>query len=116
MADLGVRHEVMGDRDNDIADLLENVVYMELLSRGYTIYIGKQGASEVDFVAEQKGERLYIQVNYLLTNEEETKCEFTPLESIRDNYPKLVLTMDQMPAFNREGIIRKPIIDFLLED
>lgn len=115
IADLGIRHAVMGYRDNDIAGFLENVVYMELLARGYTVYIGKQGVTEVDFVAERKDERLYIQVSYLLANEEVTKCEFAPLEAIRDNYPKLVLTMDAMPAFNREGIIRKSIIDFLLD-
>lgn len=115
IADLGIRHAVMGYRDNDIAGFLENVVYMELLSRGYTVSIGKQGVTEVDFVAERKDERLYIQVSYLLASEEVTKREFTPLESIRDNYPKLVLTMDTMPTFNREGIIRKSVIDFLLE-
>lgn len=115
IADLGIRHAVMGYRDNDIAGFLENVVYMELLARGYTVYIGKQGVTEVDFVAERKDERLYIQVSYLLANEEVTKREFAPLEAIRDNYPKLVLTMDAMPAFNREGIIRKSIIDFLLD-
>lgn len=115
IADLGIRHAVMGYRDNDIAGFLENVVYMELLARGYTVYIGKQGVTEVDFVAERKDERLYIQVSYLLANEEVTKREFAPLEAIRDNYPKLVLTMDAMPAFNREGIIRKSVIDFLLD-
>lgn len=115
IADIGIRHAVMGYRDNDIAGFLENVVYMELLARGYTVYIGKQGVTEVDFVAERKDERLYIQVSYLLANEEVTKREFAPLEAIRDNYPKLVLTMDAMPAFNREGIIRKSVIDFLLD-
>lgn len=115
LADLGIRHAVMGYRDNDIAGVLENVVYMELLSRGYTITVGKQNAALVDFVAEKRDERLYIQVSYLLTGEDVMKHEFAPLEAIQDNYPKMVLTMDQTPEFNKEGIIRKPLIRFLLE-
>lgn len=59
---------------------------------------------------------MYIQVSYLLANEDVTKREFVPLEAIRDNYPKMVVTMDLIPEFNRNGIIRKPVVDFLLED
>lgn len=116
IADLGIRHAVMGYRDNDIAGLLENVVYMELLARGYSVTIGKQGTTEVDFVAKRKEERLYLQVSYLLADAEVTRREFAPLEAIRDNYPKMVLTMDPTPEFNREGILRKSLIHFLLED
>ncbi|WP_320958181.1 ATP-binding protein [Enterocloster asparagiformis] len=116
VADLGIRHAVMGYRDHDIAGLLENVVYMELLTRGYTVNIGKQGATEVDFVAQKKDERIYIQVSYLLADDKVVQREFAPLEAIQDNYTKMVLTMDPTPEFNREGIYRKSIINFLLED
>lgn len=115
MADLGIRHGVMGYRDHDIGGLLENVVYMELLTRGYTVYIGRQGAAEVDFIAEKKEERLYIQVSYLLADQNVTNREFAPLEAIRDNYTKYVLTMDPSPEFNRGGILRRSVISFLME-
>lgn len=115
MADLGIRHAVMGYRDHDIGGLLENVVYMELLTRGYTVYIGRQGAAEVDFIAEKKEERLYIQVSYLLADQNVTNREFAPLEAIRDNYTKYVLTMDPSPEFNRGGILRRSVISFLME-
>lgn len=115
LADLGIRHALMGYRDNDISGMLENAVYLELLARGYTVRIGKQGTAEIDFIAERKDERIYIQVSYLLSSEEVTRREFAPLEIIRDQYPKLVLTMDPTPEFNREGIRRKSLINFLLD-
>lgn len=78
MAEPGIRHAVIGYRDNDIAGLLENVVYMELLTRGYTVYNGKQGVAEVDFVAVKNNEQLYIQVSCLLAGEDVTKRESAP--------------------------------------
>lgn len=114
-ADLGIRNAVMGYRDNDIAGMLENVVFLELLARGYHVTIGKQGASEVDFVAQRRDERIYIQVAYLLADENVMKREFSPLEAIQDNYEKLVLTMDAAPDFNRSGIKKKYLPHFLLE-
>lgn len=114
LSDLGLRHAVMGYRDNDIAGILENTVYLELLRRGYTVRIGKQGVAEVDFVAERADERIYIQVCYVLTPEN-TDREFAPLEEIQDNYEKVVISTDTLLRINRGGIKQKNIIDFLLE-
>lgn len=113
LSDLGLRHAVMGYRDNDIAGVLENTVYLELLRRGWTVNIGKQDVAEVDFVANRTDERLYIQVCYVLTPEN-TEREFAPLEAISDNYEKLVLSTDNLLRINRGGIRQKNIVDFLL--
>lgn len=115
LCDLGIRHAVMGYRDNDIAGLLENVVYLELLRRGYSVSIGKQDVAEVDFVANRGDDRLYVQVCYVLT-EENTNREFSPLEKIADNYEKVVITTDSLISFNRNGIRQKNVMDFLLEE
>ena len=104
----------MGYRDNDIAGILENTVYLKLLRRGYTVRIGKQGVAEVDFVAERADERIYIQVCYVLTPEN-TDREFAPLEEIQDNYEKVVISTDTLLRINRGGIKQKNIIDFLME-
>ena len=113
LADLGLRHAVIGYRDNDIAGVLENVVYLELLRRGYSIHIGKQDVAEVDFVANYRDDRLYVQVCYVLT-EQNTDREFGSLEAISDNYEKVVLSMDSLLSINRGGIRQKNLIDFLL--
>lgn len=113
LADLGLRHAVLGYRQDDIADLLENVIYLELLRRGYSVNIGKQEVAEVDFVANKGDERVYIQVCYVLTPEN-TDREFASLEAIKDNYPKMVLTMDTLLGINRGGIRQKNIVEFLL--
>ena len=113
--DLGLRHAVMGYRDNDIAGVLENVVYLELLRRGYTVNIGKQDSAEVDFIATRQDEKIYIQVCYVLANDKVTQREFGPLKVISDNYEKLVLSMDWLMSFNIDGIKQRNIIDFLLD-
>lgn len=113
--DLGLRHAVMGYRDNDIAGVLENIVYLELLRRGYTVNIGKKDATEIDFIAIKQDEKIYIQVCYLLASDKVTQREFGPLRKIPDNYEKLVLSMDWLMPFNIDGIKQKNIIDFLLE-
>jgi len=114
-SDLGLRHAEMGYRENDIAGILENVVYLELLRRGYTVNIGKQDTKEVDFIATSRDGKLYVQVSYLLADESVTEREFSPLKAINDNYEKVVLSMDSLLDFNIDGIKRKNIIDFLLE-
>lgn len=114
LSDLGLRHAVIGYRDNDIAGVLENTVFLELLRRGFSVNIGKQDVAEVDFVANRADDRLYIQVCYILTPEN-TDREFAPLEAISDNYEKLVLSTDTLLRVNRGGIRQKNIIDFLLE-
>lgn len=114
LSDLGLRHAVLGYRDNDIAGALENTVYLELLRRGYEVHIGKQDVAEVDFVADHREERLYLQICYILTPEN-TDREFAPLEAIHDNYEKLVLSMDTLLRINRGGIRQKNLVEFLLE-
>lgn len=114
LSDLGLRHAVRGYRDNDIAGVLENTVYLELLRRGFSVNIGKQDVAEVDFVAHKADERVYIQVCYVLTPEN-TEREFSPLEAISDNYEKLVLSTDTLLRINRGGIRQKNIVDFLLD-
>lgn len=111
---LGLRHAVIGYRDDDIAGVLENTVFLELQRRGFSVNIGKQDIAEVDFVANRADYRLYIQVCYILTTEN-TDLEFVPLEAIADNYEKLVLSTDTLLRVNRGGIRQKNIIDFLLE-
>lgn len=113
--DIGIRHGVLGYRQQDIAGLLESVVHLELLRRGYTVAVGKFDDLEVDFVAEKNGRVSYIQVAYLLATGETEEREFRPLAKIPDNYPKMVLSMDKVWGEERDGIIRKNLIDFLLE-
>ncbi|EOS57000.1 hypothetical protein C814_02589 [Anaerotruncus sp. G3(2012)] len=115
LSDLGLRHAVIGYRDNDIAGVLENTVYLELLRCGYSVHIGKQDVAEVDFVANKVDDRLYIQVCYVLTPEN-TDREFAPLEAIADNYEKLVLSTDTLLRINRDGIRQKNIMNFLTEN
>ena len=114
LSDLGLRHAVIGYRDNDISGILENIVYQELLRRGYQVHIGKQDVAEVDFVAEKKEDRIYVQVCYVL-HEGDMEREFKPLEAIADNYEKMVISTDSLIHFNRNGIKQKNIIDFLLD-
>jgi hypothetical protein len=115
MGDIGLRHGFLGYRKEDISGLLENIIYLELLTRGYKVFTGKQEQLEVDFIAEREGERLYIQVCYLLASPETAQREFAPLEKIEDNYPKWVLSMDTVWGRDKAGIIRKNIVDFLTE-
>ncbi len=113
--DIGLRHSVIGYKKTDISGLLENIVYMELLRRGYSVSTGKFDDLEVDFIAEKSGSRIYFQVTYLLASKETEEREFKPLEKINDNYPKIVLSMDKIWGDERNGMLRKNIVDFLLD-
>lgn len=113
IADHGIREAVYGNNMRDINQTLENIVYMELLSRGYDVRIGKNLNNEVDFVAEEGNSRIYVQVSYLLASDETMEREFSVLESIPDNYPKYVVTMDEIDR-GRNGIKHMNIRDFLL--
>ena len=95
--------------------LLENIVYMELLRRGYTVTVGKAGDKEIDFVCEDQGNKLYIQVAYLLASEETTRREFGVYDRVRDNFPKYVVTLDEFDM-SRNGIKHRNIRDFLLQE
>ena len=116
MGEIGLRHGFIGYRKNDISGLLENIIYLELLKRGYKATIGKLGDKEIDFIAERGKTRIYIQVAYLLASPETEIREFSPLERINDNYTKIVLSMDKDWGEERNGILRKNIIRFLLKD
>lgn len=113
IADHGIREAVFGGNLRDINLILENIVYMELLRRGYSVTVGKAGAKKVDFVCEKRTEKLYVQVTYLLASEETIQREFGVYHSIRDNFPKYVVTLDELDR-SRDGIKHRNIRDFLL--
>ena len=115
ICDLGFRQAIIGNNQRDITRVIENIVYMELLRRGYEITIGKINQLEADFVCKKHGEPIYIQVSYLLANEETIEREFAPLKMIKDNYPKYVITMDDIDM-SHEGINHLNLVDFLLDD
>lgn len=115
-ADPGLRFGIAGYSDSDISGILENLVFFELIRRGYTVYVGQSGALEVDFVAEKQEEKIYIQVAYLMNDEKTIEREFGNLMQISDNFPKMVLSLDDFWPQNREGILRRNILDFLLEE
>ena len=115
LADHGIREAVFGGNMRDINLILENIVYMELLRRGYKVTVGKTGDKEIDFVCDQRGEKLYVQVAYLLADESTVQREFGVYDSIRDNFPKYVVTMDELDM-SRNGIRHRNIRDFLTAD
>lgn len=115
LADHGLREAIYGNNLRDINQTLENIVYMELLRRGYTVTVGKAASKEVDFVAKNGADRFYVQVTYLLASEETMEREFTALEMIPDNYPKYVVSMDEISR-GRNGIKHLNIRDFLLAE
>ena len=116
MNDLGLRHGFAGYTDRDISGILENVVFLELLARGFKISIGSLKNREVGFIAERERERMYVQVCYMLVDQDTIEREFKPLEEINDNYSKVVLSMDTLGVEGRSGIERKNLIEFLLEE
>lgn len=113
MADHGLREAVFGGNMRNINLVLENIVYMELLRRGYAITVGKIGAKEIDFICQKQEQKIYVQVTYLLASEETIQREFGIYESVRDNFPKYVVSMDEFD-FSRNGIKHKNIREFLL--
>lgn len=115
IADHGIREAVFGGNMRDINLILENIVFMELLRRGYSVTVGKTGNKEVDFICDKRGERIYIQVAYLLASEETIHREFDVYDSIRDHYPKYVVSLDEFDM-SRNGIRHRNIRDFLLAD
>ena len=115
IVDIGIRNKLIGLRNTDYGHVLDNIVYLELLRRGYEVTIGKIGSLEVDFVASKPNEKIYYQVSATIMDEKTRERELRPLESISDNYPKYILTMDQTVFNDYSGIRVKNIIDFLLE-
>jgi predicted AAA+ superfamily ATPase len=112
IADHGIREAVYGNNMKDIEQVLENIVYMELLRKGYDVSVGKVEDFEIDFVASRGAEQIYIQVCYLLASPETAEREFSPLLKIRDNFPKFVISTDKFDM-SREGIVHKNIEKWL---
>lgn len=114
LADTSFRYSVLGYNADMAASSLENVVYLELCRRGYTVYIGKIGDGEVDFVATRQNEKIYVQVTQRILSEKTEKREYERLLEIKDNYPKYVLRTDEFAAGNYKGIKTIHVADFLL--
>lgn len=115
VADHGIREAVVGGNMRDINLVLENIVFMEALRRGYSITVGKVGEREIDFVCECHGEKCYIQVTYLLAAEETVQREFGVYEHVQDNFPKYVVSLDEFDM-SRNGVRHYNIRDFLLAE
>lgn len=114
LADVALRYSVLGYQADSVASSLENIVYLELCRRGYTVNIGKIGDGEIDFVAVRQNEKIYVQVTQKINSEKTEKREYDRLLAIHDNYPKYVLTTDEFAGGNYEGIKTMHIADFLL--
>ena len=114
LADVALRYSVLGYNADSLASSLENIVYLELCRRGYTVYVGKTSDGEIDFVAIRQNEKIYVQVTQEINSEKTEKREYNRLLEIPDNYPKFVLTTDEFAGGNYEGIKTMHIADFLL--
>jgi predicted AAA+ superfamily ATPase len=114
--DLGLRNSIFEYKQSDIAKIMENVVFNHLIYHGYDVKIGQVGKHEIDFVANRKGEILYVQVCYLLHEASTIEREFGNLEKIKDNYPKIVVSMDEFEGNSRKGIQHIYLRDFLSMD
>ncbi len=112
--DLGIRNYLLPRKNNDLGFSLENIVYFELLRRGYKVNIGKLGTTEVDFIAEKDHRLHYYQVTASLTDEKTFEREITPLQNIADQYPKTILTLDRFTPGDYNGIEAVNAVDWLL--
>ena len=115
IADHGIREAVYGRNVKDIQQVLENIVCLELLRRGYKVTVGKAGTQEIDFIAERAAEKIYVQVTYLLAGEETIQREFGVYKHVQDNFPKYVVSMDELD-FSQNGIKHMNVREFLLSD
>ena len=116
IVDIGLRNYLLGYRDGDTGHILENIIYFELLRRGYDVAIGKLDHKEVDFIATKTDEKKYIQVTESMTSPETRERELSPLQKIPDNYEKIVIAMDTGMEQDQDGIKLINAIDFLLEE
>ena len=112
--DIGMRNALIGYRVSDISKILENIVFLHLKSAGYQITVGKDRTKEIDFVARKKSELLYVQVCYLLKEQSTIEREFGNLRKIKNNYPKIVVSMDKTSKASYEGIEHFHVKDFCL--
>lgn len=114
--DIGIRNAIVGYKTSDIHKILENVVYLHLRMAGYSVTVGQEGNKEIDFIAQKSGEKIYVQVAYMLTNEGTINREYENLLEISDNFPKYVVTMDELTEISTyKGINRMHIKDFCLK-
>ncbi len=114
--DIGIRNAIVGYKTNDIHKILENVVYLHLRMAGYSVNVGQEGNKEIDFIAQKSGEKIYVQVAYLLTNDATINREYGNLLEIPDNFPKYVVTMDELTETSTyKGIKQMHVKDFCLK-
>ena len=111
--DIGLRNMLLGEQTRDVGRILENIVFLELLRRGYRVSVGKLDSLEVDFVAELGDKRVYYQISASILDPSTYEREIRPLKRIQDNYPKYILTLDELPL-GEDGIRQMNIIEFLL--
>ena len=113
LADHGIREALLGSNQKDIHLVLENIVCIEALRRGYEVFVGKINEQEIDFVCEKQNKKIYIQVAYILESESTIEREFSVMYKVRDNFPKYVVSLDEID-FSRDGINHMNIKQFLL--
>lgn len=114
LVDTGLRYALLGKKGTDTGHLLENIVYLELIRRGYTVFVGKSGNTEVDFVAVNQEGTTYYQVSQTVMDESVLERELKPLQNIKDHYPKYLLTLDYLPDGDYEGIKRMNVLKWLM--
>ena len=115
VADIALRSALIGKKSMDVGHILENIVYLELVRRRYNVYVGKIDEAEIDFVAQSQDGNTYIQVAASVRDEQTLERELRPLKAIKDNYPKMILTLDDDPQGDYDGIIRKNALEWLME-
>lgn len=116
VSDIGLRNFMLGKKAMDVGHILENIVYLELLRRHYDVYVGKIDDAEVDFVAQTQDGNTYIQVAASVRDEQTLQRELRPLKAVKDNYPKMILTLDDDPPGDYNGITRMNALDWLMGD